>query len=317
MTPTPGPAVPLGGRAATVGVDVGGTKVAALLVAADGSVVTRVLRPSRGLDYDGLVATIADAVTEVLAGTPSADADGVGLAIAGNVAAGRSRVETSPHLPLDGQPLRSDLEARLGRPVVVENDANAAAWAEYALGPHAHVRDLVVVTVGTGLGGGLVMSGRLQRGAHGFAGEPGHVIVVPDGRACPCGGHGCWEQYASGSALVRVYHELGGDPRVEGEQVTQAARDGDELARAAFAEVGRWLGFGLAGVVALLDPGVVVLGGGVASAGDLLLRPTRESLDHHLAWGGRRAAPPVVAARLGNDAGAVGAALLAAEQLDA
>lgn len=294
-----------------VGVDVGGTKVAALLVGADGSVLARARRPSSGVDYDGLVGAIAEAADEVMAGADAVDS--VGLAIAGNVSADRSRVETSPHLDLHGQPLRDDVQARLGRTVVVENDANAAAWAEYALGPYAGVRDLVVVTVGTGLGGGLIIGGHMQRGAHGFAGEPGHVIVEPDGRACPCGGHGCWEQYASGTALVRSYRDRGGDATLDGPGVTSVAQAGDALAVAAFNDIGGWLGYGLAGVVALLDPGTIVLGGGVAAAGDLLLAPTRAALDHHLAWGGRRAAPALVLAQLGNDAGAVGAALLAAE----
>jgi glucokinase len=305
----------------TVGVDVGGTKIATALVAADGRVLGRAGCPSDGLTYDELVTAITHTVTDVITDPPGDWGDrvvGVGLAIAGNVSADRSRVETSPHLPLHGQPLQADLQrAGVGAPVVVENDANAAAWAEWVLGPHAGLRDLALVTVGTGLGGGIVMGGRLQRGAHGFAGEPGHVIVVPDGRACPCGGHGCWEQYASGTALGRAYRELGGDPSVTGPAVTTAAQRGDPLALAAFDEIGRWLGLGLAGVVAMLDPGVIILGGGVGEAGDLLLRPTREGLAHHLAWGGRRQAPPIEAAVLGNDAGAVGAALLAAAAQEA
>jgi glucokinase len=293
-----------------IGIDVGGTKAAALLVDADGEVLARSLRPSSGLAYEGLVDAIAEAAVELLDTAGARRVGGIGLAIAGSVAADRSRVDASPHLPLHGQPLRDDLRARLGRPVVVENDANAAAWAEYGAGPFRGESDVVVLTVGTGLGGGLVVGGRLQRGAHGYAGEPGHIIVVPDGRECPCGGHGCWEQYASGSALVRAYQRLGGDASFDGPAVTVAAQGGDALAVAAFAEIADWLGLGLAGVVALLDPGAIVLGGGVAEAGDLLLVPVRERLGHHLAWGGSRAAPPLAVATLGNEAGALGAAAL-------
>ncbi len=293
----------------TVGVDVGGTKVAAVLVDAAGVVAGRTRRPSTTDDFAGFVDAIAGAVEDLRAQAP---VDAVGVAVAGNVSADRSRVVTSPNLPpLKGQPLRDELQVRLGLPVVLDNDANAAAWAEYRFGPWSLHQDIVVITVGTGLGGGVILDGQLRRGAHGFAGEPGHVPVVPDGRRCPCGGRGCWEQYASGTALLRYFRDAGGDPRLDGPAVTAAAQAGDPHALAAFDEVGRWLGFGLAGVVALLDPAFLVLGGGVADAGELLLEPTRLGFARSMAWDTDRVHPDIVAAVLGNEAGAVGAAALA------
>ena len=294
----------------TVGVDVGGTKVAAVLVDAAGMVAGRTRRPSATADFAGLVDAIAGAVEDL---RRTATVEAVGVAIAGNVSVDRSRVITSPNLPpLKGQPLRDELQARLGLTVVLENDANAAAWAEYRFGPWSLHADIVVMTVGTGLGGGIIMDGQLRHGAHGFAGEPGHMPVVPDGRRCPCGGRGCWEQYASGSALLRYYRDAGGNPDSDGPVVTAAAQAGDPRALAAFDEVGRWLGFGLAGVVALLDPAFLVLGGGVADAGELLLEPTRVGFARAMAWDTDRVHPDIVAAVLGNEAGAVGAAALAA-----
>lgn len=295
----------------TVGVDVGGTKAAAVLLDPAGKVVGRTRRPSTSADFAGFLDAIVASVRQL---EKEVTVEAVGLAIAGNVSADRTRVITSPNLPaLSGQPLREEVQAELGIPVVLENDANAAAWAEYRFGPWAQFDDVVVLTVGTGLGAGIILDRSLRRGAHGFAGEPGHMPVVPEGRRCPCGGRGCWEQYASGRALLRYYRDAGGNPDSDGPAVTAAAQAGDPRALAAFDEVGRWLGFGLAGVVALLDPALIVLGGGVADAGELLLEPTRVGFTRAMAWGPDRVHPGVEPAMLGNEAGAVGAAALAAE----
>jgi len=309
----------------TIGVDVGGTKVAAVLIEVpqpgqiigdDALVVARSVEPTASQSYESLAAAVVAAagtlVQQARQKRPEQSSVAVGVAVAGNVSADRSHLEASPHLPVAGRPLRDDLERGLRQPVILDNDANAAAWAEAHHGGHDDRDDLFMLTVGTGLGGGVILGGQLQRGAHGFAGEAGHVPLVPDGRPCECGGHGCWEQYASGSALVRDFQARGGDPSWIGSQVTDAARHGDPLAVAAFNEIGCWLGFGLAGVIALLDPAVVVLGGGVSEAGDLVLTPTRRSLEVSLGWQGQRLAPPIRPARWGNDAGAIGAALLAA-----
>ena len=209
----------------------------------------------------------------------------------------------------------------------MENDANAAAWGEARFGAAVGHDDVVVITVGTGIGGGLILNGRLYRGRFGIGGEPGHYRVVPDGRPCGCGNKGCFEQYASGNALVRAAKERAaaapgkakallamGDGSVEGIQgahVTEAARDGDIIALAAFQEIGTWLGQGMSDHAAMLDPSAFVLAGGVSEAGDLLRAPAAESYRHALAGAGRRPYAQVLTATLGPDAGLIGAADLA------
>ncbi|MGB2970247.1 MAG: ROK family protein, partial [Candidatus Nanopelagicales bacterium] len=212
-------------------------------------------------------------------------------------------------------------------PVVVENDANAAAWGEFKFGGTALGSEVVCVTVGTGIGGGLILGGQLYRGAHGIAAELGHLGVEPGGRLCGCGNRGCWEQYASGNALVRdarllaaerrleaeVLLDLGdGTPEgVEGQHITLAARKGDPVALAAFDSLARWLGTGLADLAAILDPGCFVIGGGVSEAGDLLLGATRRAFIASVSGRDNRPMPEIVLATLVNEAGLVGAADLA------
>lgn len=292
----------------TVGVDVGGTKVAAVLVDESGDVVRRCRKETESDTYAGLLAGIVSAATEVREGLA---VGGVGLAIAGNVAADGSHVLFSPHLPLAGEPLAEDLRDALGTPVQIDNDANAAAWAEHERGAGRGSTEMLMVALGTGLGAGLVLSNKLYRGYQGFAGEAGHITVVIDGRACPCGGRGCWERYASGTALVAHYLERGGDPEVGGPGITKAAAAGESLAVAALADVGEWLGRGLASLVAILDPEVVVVGGGVSEAGDLLLDPARRQFAASVTGADVRPLPRIVPALMGNDAGVIGAAMLA------
>jgi glucokinase len=219
------------------------------------------------------------------------------------------------------------VQALVSLPIVVENDANAAAWAEFCFGAGENVDDLVLVTVGTGIGGGIVLNGALHRGAFGVAAEVGHMRVVPNGHQCGCGARGCWEQYASGRALVREARALvearssvadalidacGGDPdRVKGPMVTKLAHAGDPACVDLVGDVGRWLGEGLASVVAVLDPAVAVVGGGVSAAGDLLLQPMREAFDAHLSGWGYRPSLQIRSAEMGNTAGIVGAGDLA------
>ena len=291
----------------TVGVDVGGTKVAAVLVDEAGDVVRRCRKETESGTYTGLLAGIVSAATEVREGLEVA---GVGLAIAGNVAADGSHVLFSPHLPLAGEPLARDLRDGLRTPVQVENDANAAAWCEHEAGAGRGTTEMLMVALGTGLGAGLVLRNQVYRGHQGFAGEAGHITMVIDGRACPCGGRGCWERYASGTALVAHYVERGGDPEVGGPGITKAAAAGEPLAVAALADVGEWLGRGLASLVAVLDPEVIVVGGGVSEAGDLLLDPARRQFAASVTGADVRPLPRIVPALMGNDAGVIGAAML-------
>lgn len=309
-----------------IGVDIGGTKIAAGVVDEDGRIVAKTRRSSAGLDVDSLDAAIVDACTELAAAHP---VGAIGLAAPGFIGADQATVRFTPNLPWRDHPLRDRIAARLGTdlPIVVDNDANAAGWAEFRFGVGRDVDDMLLLTVGTGLGGAVVAAGRLVLGAYGVAAEVGHMRVVPGGHLCGCGQRGCWEQYASGSALVReakavattdpkwaarLLEAAGGDVHaITGPSVTKAARAGDPLAIELLAEVGRWVGEGSATVAALLDPALVVVGGGVAAAGDLLLQPARAAFSEHLSARGYRPEARIEMAAMGNDAGIVGAADLA------
>jgi glucokinase len=267
---------------------------------------------------------IADAVRELSAGH---HAVAVGLGAAGFVDAARSTVLFAPNLAWRDEPLRAAVERRVGLPAVVENDANAAAWAEARFGAGRGEDYVVVLTVGTGIGGGIVVDGKLLRGRFGVAAEIGHINIVPDGRRCGCGLQGCWEQYASGRALVQEAFEVanaspaqardlltlaGGKPEaITGPMITEAAIAGDVAALGCFDELGRWLGRGMAQLAAILDPGVFVIGGGVSAAGDLLRERVLSSYRKHLTARGHRPIADIRIAELGPEAGIVGAADLA------
>ncbi len=308
----------------TVGVDVGGTKIAAGVVDDAGTILARARRESPATDSDAIEESVAGLVAELRL---EHEIEAVGVGAAGFVDVARSTVLFAPNLAWRDEPLKADLEARMGLPVVIENDANAAAWGEFAFGAGADVDDLLLVTVGTGVGGGIVLDGRLHRGAFGVAAEIGHFRVVPGGRVCGCGNRGCWEQYASGSALVRDAKEqaregslmarglldrAGGNiDDITGPLITEAAKDGDEFAIERLVTVGQWLGEGIASLTAVLDPAVVVIGGGVSEAGDLLLDPIRAAFRSNLTGRTYRPALEIRPAQLGNRAGMIGAADLA------
>jgi len=307
-----------------VGVDIGGTKVLAGEVTADGQVgrTARRQTPGRRVPAPLVETALTEAVLEVAAGERL---EAVGLAAAGFVDVTRTRVLFAPHLPWRGDDVVARLSAAWGVPVVMDNDANCSAVAETAYGAARSASSMVLITLGTGIGGAVVLDGRLWRGSGGMAGEFGHQQVVPGGRECQCGRSGCWEQYCSGSALLREARArlaaspalgaaCGGDPdALTGAMVTEAAGLGDAVALAAFAEVGDWLGVGLANQVAALDPALLVVGGGVSAAGHLLLDPARAALARSLVGAEDRVVPPVVAAALGPEAGLVGAGVLARE----
>ena len=304
-----------------VGIDIGGTKIAGGVVDDDGNILQMDRRstPSRG--PDALEKVVIDLVNEYKA---EFGVESVGIGFAGFIDEKRARVLIAPNLGWIDEPLKLAVESDVGLPVIVENDANAAAWGEYRFSGVKLPSDLVCVTVGTGIGGGLIFNGDLYRGAHGVAAEFGHLNIEPGGRLCACGNRGCWEQYASGNALVRearllsaerrteaqVLLDLGdGTPEgVEGQHVTIAARKGDPVALAAFDSLARWLGQGIADVTSLLDPGCFVIGGGVSEAGDLLLGATRRAFMSALSGRDSRPIPEIRLAALGNKAGLVGAA---------
>ncbi|MGB7449925.1 MAG: ROK family protein [Ornithinimicrobium sp.] len=311
--------------AQAVGVDIGGTKIAAARVNGTGVVHEVAYRATPPLQAEARA--VEDAIVDAVSALSEPDDLPVGVGAAGFVDADGRIVRFAPHVNWRDEPLADRLQGRLGRPVVVENDANAAAWAEFRFGAGRSERRLMLITLGTGIGGAMVHDGRLERGAHGMAGEFGHMSVVPGGRACECGNRGCWEQYASGSALRReAFERLSGRHRlprawvesgmdrpsaITGEGVSVLAHTGDPLAADVVAAVGTWLGRGIADLVAAVDPGKVVIGGGGAGAGDLLLDPARAALAAHLSGRGFRTCPEIVPADLGPRAGLVGAADLA------
>jgi len=307
-----------------IGVDVGGTKCLGVVLDRDDAVIAehRVATPASG---PSLVAAVSEVVAAL---RPSAAGQvPVGVGVPGLVDHS-GMLRFAPHLrAVTDFALRDELLAGplAGVPLVVDNDATCAVWAEHRLGAARGASHVLMATLGTGIGGGLILDGRLQRGSHGFAGEIGHVVVDPQGPQCPCGRQGCWERYASGSGLGRMAREAaeagvaprvvelaGGDPEeVRGEHLTVAAAEGDQEAREVMARFAWWVALGLANLAAVLDPELIVLGGGMIEAGPVLLEPTSASFHSLLEGAAHRPAVPLVAAQLGARAGAIGAALLA------
>lgn len=308
----------------SIGVDIGGTKIAAGVVDENGEIIAATTRSTPATDAALIEAACAEAVAELRG---DHDVVGVGVGAAGFVSSDRRTVTFSANLAWRGHPLADELEQLTGLPVVVENDANAAGWAEYRFGAAREAEHMLMVTVGTGLGGALVMDGQLVRGRWGFAGEIAHMTAVPDGQWCGCGRRGCLEQYTAGTALVRTAKRRAsaGDPlmgplvqaaggsrkEIDGPLITRLAQHGDPGAVELIAELGDWLGRGLSSIATLLDPDMIVVGGGVAAAGDLLLDPARSAYARTITAAAQRELAPFVLARMGNRAGIVGAADLA------
>jgi glucokinase len=303
------------------GIDVGGTKIAGGVVDENGTLIEELRVESPATDVPAIEAAIEKLVTDLRTRHPI---EAVGVGAAGYIDKARAVVLFAPNLAWRDLDLKADLEHTLDLPVVVENDANAAAWGEFQFGAGHDVDDLLLVAVGTGVGGGVVLDGELYRGAFGVGAEIGHMRVVPDGILCGCGNRGCLEMYASGSALVRearhaaragsllaadLLELAGGDPdAISGPLITQAAQGGDAFAIEQLSALGRWLGEGIASLAAVLDPAVVVVGGGVSEADELLLGPARAAFRAQLTGRGYRPMLEIRRARLGNQAGIIGAA---------
>ena len=326
MTSNGGPGAP----GVTYGIDIGGTKVLGVALDRAHAVVAeaRVPTPSGRREIVGshVAAAVAQVVVELDRELDTSAAVPVGVGAPGMVDRA-GRLCFAPNLPqAQGVDWTELIGERLpGRAVVIENDANFAVLSEHRLGAARGYRDVVMVTLGTGIGGGIVIDGRVQVGSAGFAGEIGHMVVDPAGPPCPCGRRGCWERFASGAGLGVLAREAalagrlgevvrvaGGDPEsVRGEDVSAAAAGGDPAAREVIEEVGWWVGFGLANLAAVLDPECFVLGGGVVQAGDLLVDAARATFAHLVEGADRRPQAMIVPATFGERAGAVGAALAA------
>ena len=305
-----------------VGVDVGGTKIAAGLVSPEGELLSEVRYPTANV-REQLLSTIAEAIMEVKRGY---EVGGVCLAVPGFILARENKVLSAANLEaIEGIPLKDEMGDRTGLPVTVENDANAAAWGEFRFGVGKDVDDLIFVTLGTGVGGGIISHGVLLRGARGMGGELGHITVQPAGPRCGCGNRGCLEALASGTAIERRAREVA-DERPHsalrrlateraplGGDVLDLARKGDEAAISVLEETGVWLGIGLATYINIFDPEVIAIGGGVSQAGDLVSEPARRELQLR-SHSPSRDLVEIRAATLGSEAGMVGAAALARDE---
>jgi glucokinase len=309
----------------SIGIDVGGTKILGGVVDENGKVLATARKDTPRQGGKALTSAIAEIAKELL---QQFTVTSVGVSAAGFVSSDRKTMLATPNIAdWNGVNLDGELSQLIGLRVVIENDANAAAWGEAKFGAGRHQDHMMMLTVGTGIGGGIVVNGALYRGAFGIAAEFGHLRVVPDGHLCGCGARGCFEQYASGNALLRHAREaINASPEVArnllsrgdgtvtgltGQAIAHAARDGDPVALAAFNTTGQWLGAGIASLTVLLDPSCVVIGGGVIDAGEILLGPTRESLQRNMPFAGKHPYPQIIAAELGNEAGLVGVADLA------
>jgi glucokinase len=312
-----------------IGLDIGGTKIAGGVVTDDGTLLDllEISTPATG-DVPGTLEVLRHIIDSLRDHHPSVEAIGAGAA--GMVQWPGGHIRWAPNNAYRDLPLRQLLAQETRLPAVVDNDANVAAWAEARHGAAAGYGHALVVTVGTGIGAGVVLGGQLHRGQSGLGGELGHILIAPGGHRCGCGNTGCLEAMASGSALGRAGRQAAaadpggmlatlaaGTDRVTGQTVFAAAQRGDPTARGLFSQIGYWLGAGIASVVNLLDIEIVIIGGGLVSAGELLLAPARDSFRSLLFGRSRRPLPAIVPARFGPDAGVVGAATLALDQLPA
>jgi glucokinase len=305
-----------------IGIDIGGTKIAGALVDDEGEILTIERRPTPAGDANAIVETVVDMIDRLAEGR---EVRAAGVAAAGFIDAAQSTVYYAPNINWRNEPLRQRLLDRLDLDITIDNDANAAGWAEFRFGAGRLYSDMTMLTIGTGVGGAIVTQDRLFRGGFGAGAEIGHLRVVPDGLPCGCGARGCIEQYGSGRALLRMANaiaDVGGiglglaEARAQSEQLTgedvgRLISAGDPGALQALRELGGWLGAACASLAAVLDPQVFVFGGGVAAAGELLLAPVREGFLAHLPARGFHPEPAFATAELVNDAGVVGAADLA------
>ena len=310
-----------------IGIDIGGTKIGGALVSEDGQIVREHKVPTPATDPEAIADAVVELVAELSTGV---EVTAVGVAAAGFIDNERSTIYYAPNLSWRNEPFKAKLASRLGLPVFIENDANAAGWAEYRFGAGRGVKHMIMLTIGTGVGGAIIVDGRMIRGGFGIAAELGHINVVPDGVLCGCGQRGCLEPYGSGTALLKAAKQFvaSGAPEARrlaelqaeagtltGVQVYQAIQERDSGALALLKDLGEVLGRAVASMVAVLDPELVVIGGGVSAAGDLLLEPIRKAYLEHLPARGFRPELRIEAATLVNDAGVVGAADLARLEL--
>jgi glucokinase len=309
----------------TIGIDVGGTKVLGGVVTTEGKILATTRKDTAPQGGAAAVSVIAEVAKELM---QSHDISAVGVSVPGFISSDRARVIGTPNISgWSDLAIADTLRSLIGVDVVVENDANAALWGEYKFGAGQGRENICMLTLGTGVGGGVITNGQLYRGAFGMGAELGHIRLIPEGRQCGCGAQGCLEQYGSGSALVRIARvraasnldkaqfilSLGsGSPdQIRGEDITKAANSGDVFSKEIFEEVGESVGAALATICAVLDPSHIIIGGGVAEAGEILLEPIRKSMVRNTSFSGLHPFPEVIRAQLGDMAGLVGLSDLA------
>lgn len=312
----------------SIGIDIGGTKILGALVDPQGNIIAELRVPSPAQDPDLMVDTVVELIENLILQATDVIA-GVGVAAAGFIDADQSHILYAPNLNWRNEPMKERLQKRISHPVFIENDANAAGWAEYKFGAGRGSKDMAMLTLGTGVGGAVIADYKLRRGGFGIGGELGHVRVVQDGRQCGCGRRGCVEQYSSGSAVVRAARKLAANEGPMGQRLRELS-EGQELtglhvytallesdpgAVSLVRTAADYLAQAMGTIVAVLDPQVFVIGGGLSEAGDLILDPIREALGSQLPARGYRPEPKIVAARFTNQAGVIGAADLARESV--
>ena len=303
----------------TIGIDIGGTKISAGVVDSSGNLIdsSKCSTPAEG--GKDLISSVVNLVKEL---NKKHEIKGIGISIAALISSDYGTIVGAPNIAnLSKLNFVNEIKEEFKLPIIVENDANAAMWAEFKFGNAKGLNPVMFFIIGTGVGGGLVIDGKLFKGANGIGAEFGHMCVVPNGLLCGCGSKGCIEQYASGGALIRYANEAllanpdkseellsFGEGKLSGTALTKAAKAGNELALAAFSKQADWLGLACASYSLIIDPQAIIIGGGVVDAGELFLAPVRAAMRKYMPFAESHVPPKIIAAKFGNDAGLIGAA---------
>jgi glucokinase len=303
----------------TIGIDIGGTKISTGVVDSSGNLIdsSKCSTPAEG--GKELISTVVNLVKEL---NKKHEIKGIGISIAALISSDYGTIVGAPNIAnLSKLNFANEIKEEFKLPIIIENDANAAMWAEFKFGNAKGLNPVMFFIIGTGVGGGLVIDGKLFKGANGIGAEFGHMCVVPNGILCGCGAKGCIEQYASGGALIRYANEAllanpdkseevlnFGEGKLSGTALTKAAKAGNELALAAFSKQADWLGLACASYSLIIDPQAIIIGGGVVDAGELFLAPVRAAMRKYMPFAESHVPPKIIAAKFGNDAGLIGAA---------
>ena len=303
----------------TIGIDIGGTKISAGVVDSSGNLIdsSRCSTPTEG--GKELISSVINLIKEF---NKKYEIKGIGISIAALISSDYGTIVGAPNIAnLSKLNFVNEIKEGFKLPIIIENDANAAMWAEFKFGNAKGLNPVMFFIIGTGVGGGLVIDGKLFKGATGIGAEFGHMCVVPNGLLCGCGSRGCIEQYASGGALIRYANEAllanadkseevlsFGAGKLTGTGLAKAAQAGNELALAAFNKQADWLGLACASYSLIIDPQAIIIGGGVVDAGELFLAPVRAAMRKYMPFAESHVPPKITAAKFGNDAGLIGAA---------